>query len=457
MSVAAVEEQPRVVEYRAHPYQLDVLQSKKFLTFIGAGVGAGKTDVGSLWTVMRCKESTSGVIGMIAANTYPQLFDATLRNAFKNFDRFGIAHRPIELPKSHSPFTLELWNGERWVEILCRSMERYENLSGVELGWAWMDEVWQTQREAYDLITARVRDIRIDLQRILLTTTLDDPASWMYEEFVDKFDGERMLVRYATTLENERNLRPGYVEDMKRTYSDRLFQRMVMAKWVTLSSGQVYYNFSRAAHVSDEAEFEPQLPILWAHDFNIGDGKPMSSCLCQIKKGPGVQLDSKGKPVIRPELHVFDELILETADTQDAIREFGGREWAAQAKAGIRIYGDASGKARDTRSKKTDYAILREAGYGDQRVPDQNPPIRDRHNAVNSLLKNAAGDIRVKIHSRCKALAKGLETVKLKTGAQYLEVETREQHVTTAFGYLVHAEFPIAVHSGGGGRLPWFE
>ena len=69
-----------------------------------------------------------------------------------------------------------------------------------------------------------------------------------------------------------------------------------------------------------------------------------------------------------------------------------------------------SGRAKDTRSKTTDYELLRAAGFIDQRVPRANPPIRDRHNAVNALLCNAAGQVRCSIHPRCQDAIKGLET-----------------------------------------------
>jgi len=197
---------------------------------------------------------------------------------------------------------------------------------------------------------------------------------------------------------------------------------------------EIYYSFDRETHVTSEAERDENLPILWAHDFNIGEGKPMSSCLCQIKKGE----DEEGNK--RAELHIFDEIILDTADTHQAAEECKQRY---SDTGQVVVYGDASGKARDTRSKVTDYVILREHSFGKQKVPTGNPPIRDRHNAVNAMLKNANGDVRVRVHPRCKTLIKGLETVSLKPGAQYLEEETYHQHVTTALGYLINYEFPI--------------
>jgi hypothetical protein len=159
----------------------------------------------------------------------------------------------------------------------------------------------------------------------------------------------------------------------------------------------------------------------------------MSSCLCQIKKAKGPD------DIVRPELHVFDEIVVETADTNDVAQEFKQRYGIEN----VIVYGDPAGQARDTRSKATDYMILKDLGFKKQKVARAHPPIRERHNTVNALLKNAEGDIRVKIHPRCKTLIKGLDTVRLRDGAQYLEEETYWQHVTTAFGYLIAYEFPI--------------
>jgi len=430
--VIALAQEEREVFYDALPHQLKALQSQKPITAAICGVGAGKTDVGSIWSLDRASASPAGVLGLIAANTYPQLFDSTLRNTFKNWDRLGVSYLPRELPSSHKPFSLRVRAEGGWREILCRSLDHYETLAGVELGWGWMDEVYQTERGAYDLILARLRDARMPaaLRQLLLTSTADDPSSWMYEELVQNFDERLMEVIYAKTTDNP-FLPDGYIDILRSRYDARMAARMIEAQWVALSGQVVYHAFSRERNVSSEVRFDPNLPICWSHDFNIGVGKPMSSILGQMRKGPhGV------------EFHVFDELVLDSSDTNDAIEEFFARPW--RSLAGVRIYGDPAGNARDTRSKKTDYALLAEAGFTDQRVANKHPAIRDRHNAVNSLLRNAAGHVRIKIHPDCRTLIKGLETVLLREGAQYLEKETREQHVTTPLGYWACYESPVS-------------
>jgi hypothetical protein len=426
-------------QYRSLKHQYQALTSKKANVFLLGGVGSGKTDGGSLWIMNTIVKTPKDVIGIIAANSYTQLIDSTLRNLFKNLKKYNAWFKPAELPKRPQPINLFIWNGKHWVEILCRSLDNYELLSGVETGWAWCDEVFDTEKEAIDLIAARVRDNRMFNQQ-LFTTTLDEPTAWLHERVVENVNDEFDEVMYATTYDNP-YLPKGFVERLKAQYSEPMFQRMCLSQWVSLYTGLLYKAFSRALHVSLEADFDPALPVLWTHDFNIGQDKPISSTFAQIKKG----VDGKGN--VRPELHFFDEIVIDSADTNDVAQECKGKEWLPRMQNKMIIYGDASGKAKDTRSKKSDYIILAENGFSIQKVPLQNPPIRDRHNSVNGMLKNAEGDVRLKVHPRCKTLIKGFETTKAKKGAQYIEDETREQHITTAAGYLIHREFPIRKYS----------
>jgi len=408
-------------EYQARPHQHRVLQSEKRLVLLGGGVGSGKTDVGSIWA-LRQALTWPRALGLIAANTYSQLVDSTLRNFYRKVEAFGLKVQPPELPRTGRPFTLKIHDGRRWIEILCRSLDNFETLSGLEIGWYWLDEVWQTQQAAFDLVNARLRDHRCGRHQGLLTTTLDEPSSWLYNVFVDQRDEALCEVIYAKTTDNLKNLPPGYLDLLKKTYDPRLFARMVEARWVSLSKGRIYYQFDRGKHVRSLTP-DPALPLCWSHDFNLN---PMSSIIAQIKG---------------QEVRVLDEIVIETSSTPEVIAEFRARGYT-QHPAGTVIYGDAAGRAGDTRSRTSDYQILRQAGFTAQKVPNVNPGLRDRHNAVNARLENAEGRVGLFIDPRCKTLIKGLETVNYKPGS-HLEAESFEQHVTTALGYLIHREFPL--------------
>ena len=143
---------------------------------------------------------------------------------------------------------------------------------------------------------------------------------------------------------------------------------------------------------------------------------------------------------------VHDEIIIDGARVVDAIEEFRNRgydKWLrGNGGPGVIIYGDATGSHRDTRSKLSDYGILRDHGFRDQKVRRSNPPIRHRHNAVNGRLRNALGEINTRIHPRVKTLIRGLELVGYKTN-NYIEEESYEQHVTAAYSYFVEREWPF--------------
>lgn len=443
-------EKRRRVDYHFLEHQWALWQAEERHLALFGGVGAGKTDFGGLWIFKKLKEAEEWprdkAQGIIAANTYDQLIHSTIRNIFGNWRKWGIHFEPNEVPRASAPFTLRVLVNGGWRDLLCRSLNYPDTLRGTEVGFADVDEAVGTTKEAVDIVNSRVRAIEQPVNQILYTTTKDDPEHWLYEMFVDNFDAAQMRVIEATTYDNP-HLPAGYADSLKATYGERQFQREVLNQWVALSGGLVYYAFDRTIHIDEAAEFDPTLPCYWSHDFNIGEGKPISSVMCQIKRGYGPD------GALRDELHTFDEIVMESADTNEVVEEWFGRYGDTIKPGTVTICGDASGKSRDTRSKTSNYGILRDAGFVVQDVPLANPPIRTRHNLCNGLLKSTNGDIRARIHPRCKTLAKGLASVRMKPGAQNVELETKAQHVTTAWGYLVCRKLDTRRKVTSGGRL----
>lgn len=462
----------RVLDYEPLPHQWRVLypEKRKRVTALLGGYGSGKTEALFWWCIQRSRESPPDTPWLLAANSYTQLFDVTISKFYEMSERFGV---PLSPPRGRLPstasgygaFNLRVWNGEHWVLWWCRSLHKAELLSGIQVAGAACDELHLTKREAFSEVLARCRHPAVDDHPILVASTKDDPGSWMYSVFGPGYDAEKIRVIEAKTSDNH-YLPDGYVETMRALYAPREFQRLVENRWVSMGSGQLYSeSFDRAEHVTEAAEYDPALPVWWSHDFNIGDGKPLSSCLFQVKRGEStasarpVRLRSRAeqaKARRREEVHVFDEIILDTARVDDAVDELESRHPAFRA-ADVVVCGDASGRARDTRSKSTDYSILRDRGYTQQRAPRANPPIRERHNTVNALLMAADGDVRLRVHPRCGTVIEGLETVRLKGGASYVEQETRAQHVTTALGYGCCVAAPIRRVRIGSGRLLGFQ
>jgi len=341
-------------------------------------------------------------------------------------------------------------------EIICSGLDDPEKLKSVPyITSTWMEEATELDFDDFLQVDLRLRGETEKYKQHMLTFNPVLRSNWTHAAFFEDQPGRQRVDDHThkhrrgklqVTTHHSTYVDNPFIDDEYREVLDNLASQSEqhhtvykLGQWGAIS-GTVYYAFGREWNVDDAVTYDQHLPVLWSHDFNIGEGKPMSSCLCQLRREGDRQV-----------LYVVDEIILDTGNTLDACHEFAERipqDWT------VHVYGDAAGKARDTRGNRTDYELISEFGYKQQDVPRKNPSIRDRHNVVNRALKDASGDIRVKIHPRCKTLIKGLETVKVKKGANYIEEETYEQHVTTALGYLICRVLPVTMRVASG-RKYW--
>jgi len=238
---------------------------------------------------------------------------------------------------------------------------------------------------------------------------------------------------YYSKTEDNRFLKPAYIQTLKANLSPQMAKRMLDGRWISIGKEGVYYAYNPKVNYRKDQEYVVDLkhPIRITHDFNIGEGKPMSATLFQY---------------VDKTFHFFDEVIVEGIRTEEVYEELEGRE-VFECPVKFIIHGDASGKHKDTRSKHSDYDIIREFLVRYRRkdgsrldfeiiVPKANPPIRKRHNTVNAQMKNALNEVHFYVYGRCKVLHEGCKLTKLKPGADYIEDDSKAyQHVTTAAGY----------------------
>jgi hypothetical protein len=160
-------------------------------------------------------------------------------------------------------------------------------------------------------------------------------------------------------------------------------------------------------------------------------------------------------------LRIMDELWLSNSNTAEACGEFCNRILPyldRNPNLTVKIYGDASGSARQTAAgpgAKSDWEIVRremkrmgiQASF---HYKSSNPGVKNRVAAVNSLLKSTSGEIRILIDPKCKKLIKDLEQVAWKPGTALIEKEKNPEltHISDALGYLVETEAGIRAQGG---------
>jgi hypothetical protein len=204
------------------------------------------------------------------------------------------------------------------------------------------------------------------------------------------------------------------------------YEEQFRAAWIETGGG-IYHAFSKD-NISEEVKYLPEQTLLIGCDFNVN---PMSWVL--------------GHRVGR-ELHIFDEVFLRHTNTAATLNHVFNHY--GSHSSGWEFVGDASARARNTKATVTDYIIIKnDTRFEPQETyfPAKNPRHHVRFSCVNWMLKNAKGDIRLKIHPRCKRLINDLKNVAYKEGTMEMEdySATDLGHVVDALGYLVYRKFPM--------------
>jgi hypothetical protein len=212
------------------------------------------------------------------------------------------------------------------------------------------------------------------------------------------------------------------VEAAKRVLDPRTFRQEYEASFEG-SSGRVYYAYRSTVHQDSSIKIDPALPIVVCCDFNV------DPCVWEL-----AQTDSRM-------VWVFDEIVLKNTSTvqmgKELLKRYGMHE------AGFVIYGDAAGSARST-AGSSDYVLLMELGFKNQRIKRSNPHVKDRVNAVNSMLENTRNETRFFHHPRCIYLKKDFEVVEWKDGGADIDKSNSERtHAVDAIGYFIEYEFAL--------------
>jgi len=160
---------------------------------------------------------------------------------------------------------------------------------------------------------------------------------------------------------------------------------------------------------------------------------------------------------------ILEEMILPDSNTLAACGELLSRtqKWNNGFALNIHVYGDATGEQRRTSASPTDWQIVKDffgrhtdRYHSSFRVPTANPPVKDRVNCMNALLRNHAGQHRMLVNQNCKHLIKDFEQVSWKAdphGNSLADLDKSDPmctHVSDAVGYYAAREFPMRAVRG---------
>jgi phage terminase large subunit len=313
---------------------------------------------------------------------------------------------------------IDLRNGST---IALRGADNPDSLRGVGLNFLVLDEVADIDEKAW---TEVLRPTLADKQgRALFLGTPKGKSNWLFDLYQRGQDAtEPTWASWQYTTVDGGVVSPEEIEAARNDLGLREFRQEFLASFEQWA-GTIYYNFDRARNVQ---RYEAEVPraIMLFVDFNVS---PMSAAVA-VSRG-----------TIENGIHIIDEIVIYSSNTDELVQEVRNRYPTNH----ITAFPDPAGIQRKTSAGgRTDIIILQQAGF-QVKYRNSHPPVRDRINAVNSLLKNARDQSRLYVDPKCRKVIEGFEKQVYKEGTQVPDKSDGHDHMNDAIGYGCEFLYPI--------------
>lgn len=232
----------------------------------------------------------------------------------------------------------------------------------------------------------------------------------------------------------------------KRDMDELVFNQEYGGQFINFT-GMAYYNYDEELHVGRYRQYyNPKRPLVLCFDFNVSPGVAL---VCQ----------EMGNDVfdVKPGQHVtvaIGEVFIPRQSNTVRVCEKLVDDWGRH-QGNVICYGDSTGGADGTaKIKGNDWDLIKQQlfpVFGDRlyfNVPLKNPRERQRVNAVNSRLQAYNGEVKVLVDGdKCPKFMKDLEGVRVVEGTNG-EIDKKSDpkltHISDAFGYYIHKQYPVA-------------
>jgi|5_EtaG_2_1085323.scaffolds.fasta_scaffold02339_3 hypothetical protein len=399
--------------FNVYPHQNSFVSTKDKFPALVAGYGAGKTYSFCLKALAELGRNPTKTI-LLAEPTYTMIRDVLQPTLEEIMETIGFRYS-----YSAGAMTYIVRWKSGYGKIIMRSAENWRRWAGLNLAGFGIDEAGSLKDDgAWRMGISRLRDGH---HLTGWTTTTPEGFNWHYTYWKERpRNGYRLI--HAKSTDNK-HLPQEFIDSLYDNYDEKLILAYLEGQYVNLQHGQTYYMFDRDNNLDDKIQYNPNLPIRVAIDFNID---PLCAVLFQL-------YDEK------PKVRVFDEFKLHYAGGQDLMtqRMASAIKEKYKNKRDFFCYPDPAGQAHSTKSQFTDHDILRRAGFY-LRFKRQAPSITDSVNAVNNAMKTT------KINPKCVGIIKDLEQVCNKDNTRQIDKTNKNlTHFSDAFRYAIDYEMPV--------------
>ncbi|MFG0317145.1 MAG: hypothetical protein ACF8XB_07730 [Planctomycetota bacterium JB042] len=243
------------------------------------------------------------------------------------------------------------------------------------------------------------------------------------------------------------------IRNAKSTMDTLVYRQEYLGRFVEFA-GRLYYAFDEDVNVADprrgeEVPYDPNLPLRIGFDFNRSPGV---LAIAQEIPAPAWLRARASVPSDGNVTAFIDEVWIErNSNTPMVCDRF--LEKYANHPGDVRVYGDATGRAKKTSSTEgSDWDLVRaklRPVFGRRLrwlVEDANPSVRARVNAVNSRCRSMTGAVGLVVSGRhAKRTAYDLANVEADEAGEVVKVDGDPlTHISDGAGYMIEVDHPVS-------------
>lgn len=469
--------------------------------FVG-GSGSGKSQ-SSVARILQVCLKYPGTIAIVGGVNFPLL----KRNVYPLYkDRLSVGtgewNHPVvkRYPTEHRP-SIEFKNGSK---VIFLNLQKFEIIRGFNADIIHIEEAnLLPSADCVDELVRRLRNRACPFKQLILTMNPSESRDWAYNKFqlkqlereyiakggepipiavpcscqfcqsckneglgvfeweegkcpncnrqkVSTCPGRQQYYRVIQIRASENKHNPDtFIQGMEANTDEEANRLYVQGEIGDIRSSKAYVPFSQVNNVlsgEDQIPLDLTQDMVWTHDFNVA---PMCSVIVQ---------DTDHGPIAKDEIVEFDK------DAEDICDEFEKRYPASEVKGTIWLDGDRSGTwGKGNTKQPTNFQLLydtmKKKGYKVKLLVTRkkNPPIVDRVNCVNNLLKSRNGEVRLLINEKCIHLVLSLDGVKWSKNSgtpkedDACDKEAKKArkkgmvmtHPAAALGYWIYRRYPL--------------
>ena len=384
--------------------------------FFRTGWGTGKTTLGAFFA-QRLAHMNPGVNGLVASHNYNHVSVNLVPKIIEHLKDAGTYRGKHEVKR-----LIYLTTG---AVIQWGSADKAKSLDGNDVGWAIGDEIRHWPRESYETFQSRIRDAKAAYPAEILLSTPD--MNWIFHELAEDLD---LIEVVASTYANERNLRPGYIEDQLKRLSPALAKQFIYAEWIG-AEGNAFPEFDRSVHVQDNLAEAGRDGWIQVHP-NVDFGGKHAATYMQC-------LDSCARHNTQGCLHIVSEWMPDNLPTYMFAQQLQ-EDLRTRSMKPLTVFPDKAGYGVNYQTGVRDIELLEHAGFECRFITDPaSVSVVNGVDLMRSLLKPVHGPPRLYFDSSLlnseRGIVTALESAKTQDGTRKYRKDGLFEHALDCTRY----------------------